>query len=111
MPPYYLSLFKAPKKIIKTLQGIRRDFVWGKTGSRNKIRWVAWEKVVAPKRLGGLGLGEIRSLNWALLMKRRWRAIHQNAHLWVEVIMAIHWGDSVDGGVPLKRVSLAFGRI
>ncbi|KAJ0478339.1 putative RNA-directed DNA polymerase [Helianthus annuus] len=90
LPSYYLSIFKAPLKVIKTLEGIRRDFVWGHTGSRCKMRWVAWSKVQAHMRLGGLGVGEIRTLNWALLLKWKWRFKHYPNHLWSNVIKAIH---------------------
>ncbi|KAJ0532694.1 hypothetical protein HanIR_Chr09g0399811 [Helianthus annuus] len=69
LPSYYLSIFKAPVKVLKTLEGICRDFVWGFTGAKCKIRWAAWWKVQTHKRLGGLGLGEIHSLSWALLLK------------------------------------------
>ncbi|KAJ0575381.1 putative RNA-directed DNA polymerase [Helianthus annuus] len=37
IPSYYLSLFHAPKSVIKKMEGLRRDFVWGKTGKRSKI--------------------------------------------------------------------------
>ena len=36
---------------------------------KNKISWVAWEKVVTSKETGGLGLGSLRAFNLSLIMK------------------------------------------
>ncbi|KAJ0434139.1 putative RNA-directed DNA polymerase [Helianthus annuus] len=103
LPSYYLSIFKAPVKVINTLEGIRRTFVWGKVGEKNKLPWVAWGKIQAPKHRGGLGLGEIRSLNWAFLYKWRWRFRNFPNQLWVSVIQAIHGHQSDNIQVPLKK--------
>ncbi|XP_022030457.1 uncharacterized protein LOC110931368 [Helianthus annuus] len=103
LPSYFLSIFKAPVKVIKTLEGIRRDFVWGNTGSTCKMRWVAWYKVQAHRRLGGLGLGEIRSLNWALLVKWRTRFKNCPDQLWAIVIKAIHGTPDSTSDVPVKK--------
>ncbi|KAI3745447.1 hypothetical protein L1987_58559 [Smallanthus sonchifolius] len=54
------------------------------------MRWVAWNKIQTAKRWGGLGLGEIRSLNWALLWKWKWRFNTYPDQLWALVIKAIH---------------------
>ncbi|KAI3745346.1 hypothetical protein L1987_58457 [Smallanthus sonchifolius] len=69
LPSYYLSLFRAPVKVVKSLESIRRAFVWGKSDSGNKIRWVTWDKVIKPRKLGGLGLGGIKDFNDAMLAK------------------------------------------
>ncbi|KAI3800096.1 hypothetical protein L1987_35404 [Smallanthus sonchifolius] len=69
LPSYYLSLFRAPVKVVKSLESIRRSFVWGKSESGNKIRWVTWDKVIKPRKLGGLGLGGIKDFNDAMLAK------------------------------------------
>ncbi|KAJ0445513.1 putative RNA-directed DNA polymerase [Helianthus annuus] len=69
LPSYFLSLFPAPKCIIKQLEGIRRDFVWGKTGQAQKMRWVRWKCFMKPKTLGGVGVGGINDFNLAMLSK------------------------------------------
>ncbi|XP_021972022.1 uncharacterized protein LOC110867200 [Helianthus annuus] len=103
LPAYYLSIFKASVKVINSLEGIRRAFVWGKLGGKNKLQWVAWKKVQAPKNMGGLGLGEIRSLNWALLAKWKWRFRNNPTQLWTKVLRAIHGNDNSPLGIPIKR--------
>jgi hypothetical protein len=69
LPSYYLSLFKAPKNVLATLEGLRRSFVWGKSEAGNKICWVKWDKITRPKMLGGLGVGGLREFNISMLAK------------------------------------------
>ncbi|KAI3742099.1 hypothetical protein L1987_59779 [Smallanthus sonchifolius] len=42
---------------------IDSGITWDKNGGKNKITWISWDKITAPKYFGGLGLGDIRSLN------------------------------------------------
>ncbi|KAJ0482676.1 hypothetical protein HanIR_Chr13g0656551 [Helianthus annuus] len=58
LPNYYFSMYLAPKKVIQTLDAIRRDLVWGRKDGKNKIRWIAWNKMVRPKKYGGFGIGK-----------------------------------------------------
>ncbi|GJR58154.1 tetratricopeptide-like helical domain-containing protein [Tanacetum coccineum] len=55
---YYLSLFKAPLKVINLLESIRARFFWGfKEGSRG-ISWVKWNNIILNHNMGGLGVGK-----------------------------------------------------
>ncbi|KAI3517218.1 hypothetical protein L1887_16430 [Cichorium endivia] len=90
LPTYYFSLFVAPIGVIKTLERIRRNFLWGGDENNHKIKWVKWEKVVAPKDKGGLGLGSLKALNIALITKWWWRLRSEKTALWSRVIKGIH---------------------
>ncbi|KAJ0450914.1 putative RNA-directed DNA polymerase [Helianthus annuus] len=103
LPNYFLSLYKIPKKVAKILEGIRSRFLWGGCGSVNKIRWMRWERIIAAKSMGGLGIGGIRDMNLALMMKWRWRLKVDSEQLWVKVIEAIHCNKRVAKNVPLKK--------
>ncbi|KAJ0522407.1 putative RNA-directed DNA polymerase [Helianthus annuus] len=87
---YYLSMFKAPSGVIKTLEGIRRRFLWGGSSLGHKIRWVAWNRILRSKKHGGLGVGGIKDLNLGLMSKWWWRFRTCNDQLWSNVIKAIH---------------------
>ncbi|KAK1406398.1 hypothetical protein QVD17_41695 [Tagetes erecta] len=50
---YYLSIYKAPTKVIASLERLRRDFCWGSNYESHKIWWLAWNKMMAPKKVGG----------------------------------------------------------
>lgn len=72
LPLYYFSLSNLPKKVVTILEGLRRKFLWGGVDDNKKINWVAWDTLVKSKKLGGMGIGCLRSLNVALLVKWRW---------------------------------------
>ncbi|KAL4567347.1 hypothetical protein LXL04_022930 [Taraxacum kok-saghyz] len=57
---------------------------------RNKINWVAWKVVLGSKKQGGLGVGSIASMNWALLIKWLWRFKNENTTLWRRVVCGLH---------------------
>lgn len=90
LPTYFFSMFKAPKAVTDKLDQIRRRFLWGGDDSKRKIHWVSWDKVVAPKSEGGLGVGTIRTLNTSLLVKWWWRFKTEKNSLWVKVVKGIH---------------------
>ncbi|KAL7615337.1 hypothetical protein Lser_V15G05964 [Lactuca serriola] len=69
LPMYYFSIFRAPRKIILMLDGIRKRFLWGNDGEKRKINLVSWDLVTKPKREGGLGVDSLESANLALLAK------------------------------------------
>ena len=89
-PTFYLSLFAAPIGVIETLEKIRRAFLWGGSEGNQKINWVSWEKITTSKNEGGLGVGSIKALNIALLVKWWWRLKTNPNLLWSRAITGIH---------------------
>lgn len=79
---YFMSLFKTPTGVVETLEKVRRRFLWGGKEDKRKIHWVAWEKVIAPKESGGLGVGSIKALNLGLIVKWWWRLKADRPRLW-----------------------------
>ncbi|KAJ0544992.1 putative RNA-directed DNA polymerase transcription factor SBP family [Helianthus annuus] len=104
LPSYYLSFFKAPKTIVKKLEGIRRDFVWGRSNRKKKIRWVRWERLLRHKKLGGVGIGGIGDFNDAMLLKWWWRFKDNPTHLWARVVHAIHSTQNNKKMIPVKKL-------
>nr|GEV67510.1 RNA-directed DNA polymerase, eukaryota [Tanacetum cinerariifolium] len=68
---YYMSIFKTPKGVLKEMEAIRSKFFNGTDTSERKITWIAWQKALASKIHGGLGISSFYALNRALLLK--WR--------------------------------------
>jgi hypothetical protein len=56
LPLYYFSFFKAPCCVIKSLEMIQRNFLWGGGREDKKICWVKWDQICLPKEKGGLGV-------------------------------------------------------
>nr|GEU67726.1 RNA-directed DNA polymerase, eukaryota [Tanacetum cinerariifolium] len=68
-PLYNMSIFKVPRGILKVMEAIRNFFYIGAHSSDKKITWAAWDKVLASKNHGGLGVSSFHALNRALLLK------------------------------------------
>ncbi|XP_016165058.1 uncharacterized protein LOC107607644 [Arachis ipaensis] len=86
LPVYYLSLFKMPKAVAEKLISLQRRFLWSTEEGRNGMALVKWEVVQAPKKLGGLGVGDAMVRNAALLFKWWWRFAKEECPLWKKVI-------------------------
>ncbi|GKD84122.1 hypothetical protein Tco_1350961 [Tanacetum coccineum] len=72
------------------MESIRSTFFNGADPSERKITWVAWEKVLASKKNGSLGVSSFHALNRALLLKWVWRFLSQDGSIWSRVISAIY---------------------
>ncbi|XP_057759956.1 uncharacterized protein LOC130980285 [Arachis stenosperma] len=82
LPVYYLNLYKMPKADAEKIIGLQRRFLWSKEDGTNGILLVKWEMVQAPKKLGGLGVGDALIRNASLLFKWWWRFSKEDCPLW-----------------------------
>nr|GEV92503.1 RNA-directed DNA polymerase, eukaryota [Tanacetum cinerariifolium] len=64
----------------------------------------AWDKVLASKKKGGLGVSSFYALNRALLLKWVWRFVSQDGSLWFRVIQALY-GPMIDTHSVHKALS------
>ena len=64
-----MSIFKVPCGVLKIMESIRNRFFNGADPLDKKITWAAWDKVLASKKNGGLGVSSFHSLNRALILK------------------------------------------
>ncbi|GJT07082.1 RNA-directed DNA polymerase, eukaryota [Tanacetum coccineum] len=94
-PLYNMSIFKAPKGVLKEMESIRNNFFIGADPSDKKITWIAWDKVLASKIKGGLGVSSLFALNRALILKWVWRFVSQDGSLWFHVMQALY-GPKID---------------
>ncbi|GJW58178.1 RNA-directed DNA polymerase, eukaryota, reverse transcriptase zinc-binding domain protein [Tanacetum coccineum] len=63
MPIFHMSIFRVPLTVLRTLESIRSHFFKGQDINSKKASWVNWEKVLAPKEKGGLGVSSLYALN------------------------------------------------
>ena len=96
IPIYQMSLFRMPKIVVRRLEKLQRDFLWGGGNMERKIHLVKWEIVCGDKERGGLGLRKLGLLNRALLSKWIWRFACERENLWKQVIVA-KFGQEDDG--------------
>ncbi|RVW53156.1 putative ribonuclease H protein [Vitis vinifera] len=107
IPIYQMSLFRMPKIVVKRLEKLQRDFLWGGGNRERKVHLVNWEIVCGDKERGGLGLRKLGLLNKALLGKWLWRFACERENLWKQVIVA-KFGQE-DDGWKSKKPNGAFG--
>ncbi|XP_042944649.1 uncharacterized protein LOC122278535 [Carya illinoinensis] len=81
IPSYSMSCFKLPESLCKELENMMAKFWWGQRREENKIRWVSWTKMCAPKQDGGMGFKDLHSFNMALLAKQAWRIMNEKSSL------------------------------
>ena len=86
IPIYYLSLFKIPVKVARSIEKLMRDFLWEEKDEGKKDHLVNWEVVALSKEKGGLAIGNIVAWNLALLGKWLWRFQLEIDSLWHSVI-------------------------
>ncbi|RVW74561.1 Copper-transporting ATPase PAA1, chloroplastic [Vitis vinifera] len=86
MPIYQLSLFRMPKLVVKRLEKLQRDFLWGGGSLERKIHLINWAVVCTQKESGGLGIRKIDLLNKTLLGKWIWRFAIEEDFFWRKVV-------------------------
>ncbi|GJV80075.1 RNA-directed DNA polymerase, eukaryota [Tanacetum coccineum] len=90
IPLYHMSIFKAPMGVLNKLESIRMNFFNGIDGMDKKISWIGWDKILASKKNGGLGVSSLYATNRALLFKWIWRFFSQDSSWWSRFIQAMH---------------------
>ncbi|KAL8557302.1 hypothetical protein ACS0TY_004655 [Phlomoides rotata] len=68
-------------------------FFWGQ--KHDKVYWVAWKKLCAPKIEGGLGLRGITSFNKFMLGKQEWRLLKNPDTLLARTLKARYYRHSI----------------
>ncbi|GJZ92740.1 hypothetical protein Tco_0664805 [Tanacetum coccineum] len=92
IPLYHMYIFKVPSGVLKLLESIRRNFSNGVDKSKRKMAWVSWNKVLASKKYGGLGVstiyGEDGALNSSSSLSKR--------SSWLDIIRPMRWWELED---------------
>ncbi|WMV60016.1 hypothetical protein MTR67_053401 [Solanum verrucosum] len=81
-----MSLFPLPKKVLKKLDKLRRNFLWHGCKENNGYNLVKWDTTLNNRYLGGLGIRNPKKQNDCLLMKWLWRYNDGKQVLWKDVI-------------------------
>ncbi|KAJ1692355.1 hypothetical protein LUZ63_009053 [Rhynchospora breviuscula] len=90
IPVFYMSVFRLPKWVIKEIDKIRRQFIWGRNISSNNpsgrgMPLLAWDRVCLPKKAGGFGIINLRMHNVTLLLRWWWKNYHDPESQWAKI--------------------------
>ena len=88
LPTYYLSLFRAPLSIISCINKLTRNFFWEGTRGDGGMHNINWAISQQPQLSDGMGIGNFKYRNSALLAKWMWRFINEIDALWRKLIVA-----------------------
>ncbi|GKA46649.1 hypothetical protein Tco_0739532 [Tanacetum coccineum] len=80
----------SPMGVLRILESIRWNFFNGVSNSSRKLVLIGWQKVLASKKNGGLGVLSFFAFNRALFFKWILRFISQDTSLWFRVIQAMY---------------------
>ncbi|KAJ1689310.1 hypothetical protein LUZ63_013465 [Rhynchospora breviuscula] len=101
IPIFFMSVFKLPAWVIRSIDRIRRDFIWkGAVHPAKGVHLLSWDRVCLPKNLGGFGLINLTLHNLSLLLRWWWR-IHDNPTSQWGTITRILYGNSERSTPPL----------
>lgn len=94
LPTYTMSCFLLPKTIIKEITKAMRNFWWSANLEKRSIPWIAWGKITASKKKGGLGIRDMLAFNKALLAKQAWRLMNHPTSLLSRIYRAKYFRKS-----------------
>ncbi|XP_062080677.1 uncharacterized protein LOC133785463 [Humulus lupulus] len=93
---YWMSIFLLPQRVIKEIDRLCRNFLWGEKGTRSKFHLTSWDQVCRPKIHGGLGFKEGPLWNKIKLAKYIWAISSKQDLLWVKRVNCIYLkGDQI----------------
>ena len=91
IPINLLVALKVPKWFIRAVDKIRRSFLWkGRKEINGGCCLVAWEKVMRPLELGGLGIINLETMGWALQMRWLWIEKTKPDRPWAGLEIPVH---------------------
>jgi hypothetical protein len=104
IPTYVMGVFKLPAGMCDDMTQIIRKFWWGEEDGERKVHSIAWDKLLAPKCRGGMGL-DMRLFNKALLARQAWHLVQYPNSLCAQLLKAKYYprGELVDTMFPAKE--------
>ncbi|XP_019197085.1 PREDICTED: uncharacterized protein LOC109190941 [Ipomoea nil] len=86
-----MSIYLLPKTLCAALERLMNRYWWGQKGADNSIHWLAWDRMCAPKKYGGLGFKRLHEFNVALLGKQGWQLLTNPDSLLAQVFKARYY--------------------
>uniref|UniRef100_A0A452Y891 Uncharacterized protein n=1 Tax=Aegilops tauschii subsp. strangulata TaxID=200361 RepID=A0A452Y891_AEGTS len=91
LPTYCMGFFKMTQGFCERYEKLIRDFWWGDENGHRKVHWMSWERMIKPKRGGGIGFKDMRLFNQALLARQAWRLIQRPNSLCARIVKSKYY--------------------
>ncbi|PHT66932.1 hypothetical protein T459_31357 [Capsicum annuum] len=78
------EIFIMPKKVVKCIEALCRNFLWSGRVDISKKALVAWEQLCRPYAAEGLNFRDIQTWNRAAINKLLWNLCKKKDRLWVK---------------------------
>ncbi|GJW72625.1 putative RNA-directed DNA polymerase [Tanacetum coccineum] len=81
---------KPRKRLLASLKALEEISFGAGVQMIKKIPWISWDKVIATRDFGGLGIGSLKIYNQTMLTKWWWRFYTEDNALWNKVVCSIY---------------------
>lgn len=99
---YFMTCFLLPKWVIKKIDRIRRQFLWGKNGEVNGgMSLINWHMACKHSKWGGMGILDLEIQNKALLLRWWWKPHTDELSIWIEVVNILKVNANIQQGPKL----------
>lgn len=78
--------FPLPASVIKAVDKICRDFIWGDSSSKKKMHTINWSVICLPRDEGGLGVKNVKEISIAGMVLNLWNLASEKVGLWIRWI-------------------------
>lgn len=101
-----MSIFVVPIFVVNTLESLRARFFWGTDLDERCMDSIRWNRILAQKKEGVIGVGSLFSLNRALLYKWHWRFFHNPDLIWVKIVKVLYGPDGGCSSLSQRKGSI-----
>ena len=98
IPIYLMSVCKLPVWVIEEIDKTRRNFFWkGGVQNERKIHLANWPMLCKPKKMGGMGILDLKIFNKAILSKWYWQWQAKEEKMWKRLFLSIYCTQGTHG--------------
>lgn len=104
IPIYLLSVIKPPTSVLRRIESIFANFLWGATEEGHKHHWISWQSLCSTLEEGGIGISSLAEVCAAARLKLLWM-LHTKHNLWTNYFKCRYFKEASVSQVHLSRAS------